>query len=126
MSKIDRVAVVTVAVKDQDEALRWFTGKLGFVKRQDRQGPGIRWLTVAPAAEKDLALVLASWFPEHVGKNAPLVVHTTDCRGTFRTLNDRGVEFTQPPSERPYGVEAVFKDLYGNAYALVEPPAATT
>jgi catechol 2,3-dioxygenase-like lactoylglutathione lyase family enzyme len=126
MSKIDRVAVVTVAVKDQDEALRWFTDKLGFVKRQDMRGPGIRWLTVAPEAETDLELVLASWFPEHVGKNAPLVVHTTDCRGTFRTLNDRGVEFTQPPSERPYGLEAVFKDLYGNAYALVEPPAATS
>jgi catechol 2,3-dioxygenase-like lactoylglutathione lyase family enzyme len=126
MSKIDRIAVVTVAVKDQEEALRWFTGKLGFVKRQDMQSPGIRWLTVAPEAEKDLELVLASWFPEHVGKNAPLVVHTKDCRGTFRVLSNRGVEFTQTPSERPYGLEAVFKDLYGNAYALVEPPAATS
>jgi catechol 2,3-dioxygenase-like lactoylglutathione lyase family enzyme len=120
MSKIDRVAVVTVAVKDQQEALRWFTDKLGFVRRQDNAGPGVRWLTVAPEESDGPELLLASWFPDHVGKNAPLVVHTSDCRATFQRLTEKGVEFRQPPKERPYGVEAVFVDLHGNPYARVE------
>ena len=123
MSSIDRVAVLTVAVKDQDEALRWFTDKLGFVQRSDRPGPGIRWLTVAPEAQKDFELVLASWFPDYVGKNAPLVVHTRDCRATFLELKARGVEFTQTPQERPYGIEAVLRDDSGNWFSFTQRTA---
>ncbi len=117
---IDRVVTITIAVKDQDEALRWFTEKVGFEKRADITGPGMRWLTVAPRDQKDLDIVLASWFPNLVGKNAPCVVATHDCRGTYEELRGRGVEFTQEPTDRPYGVEAVFRDLYGNSYALVQ------
>jgi len=121
MAGISRLARITVAVADQDEALRWFTDKLGFIKREDRPGPGMRWLTVSPAQQPDVQLILATWFPEHVGRNAPAVLYTDDCRGTHGELEARGVEFTQTPQPRPYGVEAVFKDLYGNRYALVEP-----
>jgi catechol 2,3-dioxygenase-like lactoylglutathione lyase family enzyme len=120
MPGIDRVATVTIAVEDQDEALRWFTEKLGFERRLDISGPGIRWLTVAPRKQAEVELLLASWFPEHVGKNATCVVATEDCRETYAELKGRGVEFSQTPQERPYGVEAVFQDLYGNRYALVE------
>jgi predicted enzyme related to lactoylglutathione lyase len=86
----------------------------------DLSGPGMRWLTVAPPKQTEVDFLLASWFPELVGKNATCVVDTDDCHTAFGELKRCGVEFTQEPAERPYGVEAVFQDLYGNRYALVE------
>ncbi|MGH9616253.1 MAG: VOC family protein [Acidobacteriaceae bacterium] len=123
MAGIDRFACITVAVKDQDEALHWFTEKLGFEKRVDMPGPGIRFLTVSPRKQPDLQVILASWFPEHVGKNATAVLYTDDCRKTYGELKDRGVVFTESPEPKPFGLQAVFKDLYGNSYALLQPGA---
>ena len=120
MPGIDRVSTLTIAVKDQDEALRWFTETLGFEKRTDETGEGMRWLTVAPKAQREVEFVLASWFPDLAGKNAPCVLETQDCRATYQALKNRNVKFSQPPTDKPYGVEAVFEDLYGNSYALVE------
>jgi len=120
MPGIDKIATITIAVKDQEEALTWFTEKLGFVKRMDRQVPGMRWLTISPKNQTEVEFLLAGWFPEHVGKNATCVVSTQDCRSTSEELKGRGVKFTQTPQDRPYGVEAVFHDLYGNHYALVQ------
>jgi catechol 2,3-dioxygenase-like lactoylglutathione lyase family enzyme len=124
MAGIDRFACITVAVKDQEEALRWFTEKLGFVKRVDRPGPGIRFLTVSLRNQPDLQVILASWFPEHIGKNPTAVLYTDDCRKTYDELRDRGVVFTEEPGPKPFGLQAVFKDLCGNSYALLEPGAA--
>jgi predicted enzyme related to lactoylglutathione lyase len=121
MAGIDKIATITIAVKDQSEALRWFTENLDFEKRTDVSAPDMRWVTVAPKHQKEVEFVLASWFTELVGKNAPCVAETRDCRGTYQTLKDRGVKFSQAPTEKPYGIEAVFEDLYGNTYALVEP-----
>jgi predicted enzyme related to lactoylglutathione lyase len=118
---IDRIKAVTIAVEDQEEALQWYTEKLGFAKKADIASPGFRWVTVAPAGQEDVEFLLASWFPSLVGKNATCVVHTANCVETHKLLADRGVEFTQLPERRPYGTEAVFQDLYGNRYALVEP-----
>ena len=123
MTGINKVATITIAVKDQNEALRWFTEKLGFEKRMDMPGPGLRWLTVAPKKQKEVEFLLASWFPEYVGKNATCVVATDDCRTTYEELKGRGVSFSQEPQDRPYGVEAVFQDLSGNKYALVQHKA---
>jgi hypothetical protein len=123
MAGIDRFACITVAVRDQEEALAWFTEKLSFVKRVDRAGPGIRFLTVSPQKQPDLQVILASWFPEHIGKNPTAVLYTDECRKTYDELIARGVEFTESPQPRPFGLQAVFKDLYGNSYALVEPGA---
>jgi catechol 2,3-dioxygenase-like lactoylglutathione lyase family enzyme len=123
MASIDRFACITVAVKDQEQALAWFTEKLGFVKRVDRLGPGIRFLTVSPQNQPDLQVILASWFPEHIGKNPTAVLYTDDCRKTYDDLKGRGVEFTESPERKPFGLQAVFKDLHGNSYALVEPGA---
>jgi predicted enzyme related to lactoylglutathione lyase len=121
ITEIERIKAVTIAVADQDEALHWYTECLGFVKKADRRAPGFRWVTVAPAGQEDVEFLLASWFPELVGKNATCVVHTRDCAGTYEKLSGRGVEFVHPPRHQPYGVEAVFTDLYGNRYALVQP-----
>jgi catechol 2,3-dioxygenase-like lactoylglutathione lyase family enzyme len=120
MAGIDRFGCITVAVKDQDEALQWFTEKLGFEKGVDTPGPGIRFLTVSPKKQPDLQVILASWFPEHIGKNPTAVLYTDDCRETYDDLTTRGVVFTEPPSQKPFGLQAVFKDLCGNSYALVQ------
>lgn len=120
MAGVDRVAILTIAVRDQEEALKWFTEKLDFEKRLDIVAPGIRWLTIAPREQREVEFVLASWLSNFVGRNAPCVVETQDCHETFAMLEERGVTFTQAPKDKPYGVEAVFEDLYGNSYALVE------
>ena len=123
MQAIDKVSTVTIAVTNQDEALEWFTEKLGFEKRMDVRSPEFRWLTVAPAQQVDVEFLLASWFPDHVGRNATCVLSTRDCAGGYEELKAKGVEFTQKPEVRPYGIEAVFADLYGNKYALLQESA---
>ncbi len=70
--------------------------------------------------QAEVEFVLAAWFPDHVGKNAACVVKTQDCRSTYETLKDRRVKFNPALTEKPYGLEAVFQDLYGNVSALVE------
>lgn len=124
MAGINRVACITVAVEDQDIALNWFESKLGFKKRVDRQGPGMRFLTVSPSKQPELQIILASWFPEHIGKNPTAILYTDDCQGTFEQLSGKGVEFTEPPASKPFGLQAIFKDLYGNSYALLQPGGA--
>lgn len=74
----------TTAVKEQQEVLRWFTDKLEFQTRSDLAAPGMHWLTIAPKKQTEIESVLASWFPKLVGKNAPCVLETQDCRGIRR------------------------------------------
>jgi hypothetical protein len=71
----------------------------------------------------DVEFLLASWFPGLVGKNATWVLSTRDCQGGYEELKAKGVEFSQKPEMRPWGIEAVFSDLYGNQYALVQESA---
>jgi len=123
LQAIDKVSTVTIAVTDQDEALAWFTQKLGFEKRVDQQGHGFRWLTVAPPQQIDVEFLLASWFPDLVGKNATWVISTRDCQGGYEELRGKGIEFVQTPQSHPWGIEAVFVDPYGNRYALVQESA---
>ena len=123
MQAIDKVSTITIAVRDQDEALTWFTRMLGFEKRVDQQGNGFRWLTVAPPQQFEVEFLLASWFPDRVGKNATWVISTRDCQGGYEELKGKGIEFIQSPQPRPWGIEAVFVDLYGNKYALVQESA---
>jgi hypothetical protein len=79
---------------------------------------------VSPPKQPDLQVILASWFPEQIGKNPTAVLYTDDCRSTYDELRNRGVVFTEGPQEKPFGLQAVFKDLYGNSYALLEPGAS--
>ena len=120
MPRITRVNTVTIAVRDQDAALRWYTEILGFEKRLDLPGEGFRWLTVAPREQQEVQILLASWFPELVGKNAMWVLETEDCRGACEELKRRGVRIVEDPEERRNRVEAVIEDLYGNRFELVE------
>ena len=133
---ITKVSQVTLLVRDQEEALRWYMEKLGFEKRSDDSTsvPGFRWLTIAPRHQKELEIVLGKPGSKEgmdmVGKQpgnmqghpeAIWVLETDDCKQTYLDLKAKGVEFLSTPEERPYGVEALFKDLYGYVYDLVEP-----
>jgi len=120
---IDKLSTVTIAVTDQDEALTWFTQILGFEKRVDQLANNLRWLTVAPPQQSEVEFLLASWFPDHVGKNATWVFSTRDCQGGYEQLEAKGVRFIQKPEMRPWGIEAIFEDIYGNKYALIQESA---
>ena len=128
-----KLAHVTIIVRDQEEALRFYTEKLGFEKRMDGEaGPGMRFLTVAPAGQQEVEIVL--WAPgrwvdeataktmlERVGQGTSWVFNTDDCRETHETWSARGVHFTSSPEDVPWGVQAQFQDLYGNNFVLLEP-----
>ncbi len=124
---IGKLTGVTIFVKDQDEALEWYTKVLGFTKKaDDRSMPGFRWLTVGPKDQPDLQVVLLQAREQEmslVGKNGTWVISTKNCRETAELLKSRGVRFVSEPTETPWGVSAVFLDLYGNPYNLIEPAA---
>lgn len=129
MPELNDLTYVTVLVEDQDEALAFYTETLGFEVREDDEMPGGgRWLTVGvPGAETPkLTLVEADaegkrdLVGRQAGDHVRFVVATDDCRATFETYADRGVEFTQEPEEVPWGVHATFVDLYGNRFNVVE------
>jgi catechol 2,3-dioxygenase-like lactoylglutathione lyase family enzyme len=129
-------------VLDQEAAKTFYTEKLGFEVRTDFQmgtgfegaGEGFRWLTVGPVGKPDVQFILADCGMGHdeataeqikslVAKGAlgTSVLVTDDCQATFRELSGRGVVFLSEPAERPYGVEAVFRDDSGNTFSLTEP-----
>lgn len=131
---INRLSVTTIWVMDQNEALRFYTEKLGFEIRADVTNRDFRWLTVGLNSQPDLEFQLAAVKPSHAltqeevdhltkvveaGKMGIGPWKTDDCQKTYETLIARGVEFLQPPTDRPYGIiEAVFKDNSGNIMVL--------
>ena len=136
MAKIN-VANAHLWVKDQDEALDFWTKKVGFEVRQDitmEELGGFRWLTVgAPGQDISVALLTVPGPPvmdedtkkqveDLVSKgNAGTVFLTTDdVRSDYEELRARGVEFTEAPEERPYGIDAGFRDPTGNAFRLTQ------
>ena len=132
---IKRLSHVTILVKDIDEALDFYTNKLGLVKVTDNSfGPGERWVTVAPRGQKDIEIVLqkpsaamhgaegAKKMLKQVGKAPAWVFRVDDCRKACDKLRKKGVRIVSGPEALPYGVEAVFADLYGNSFVLMERP----
>jgi catechol 2,3-dioxygenase-like lactoylglutathione lyase family enzyme len=125
---------VNVFVLDQDRAKQFYTETLGFEVRNDSILDGFRWLTVGPKDQPDLAILLAypappMFSPEDAETVRALVAKgslgggvfdTDDCRRTFEELSAKGVTFLQEPAERPYGVEALFRDDSGNWFSLTE------
>jgi predicted enzyme related to lactoylglutathione lyase len=133
-----KIANAQVWVHDQDEALAFYTEKLGMEVRVDVTVPELgdfRWLTVAPPGQDDFSLVLMAipdppvFEPETVeqikslmakGASGGVFLVTEDCRGTYEELKARGVEFVEEPTERPYGVDAGLRDPSGNHLRLTE------
>ncbi len=129
---------VNVWVQDQDEALAFYTEKVGLELREAvtvAEMGDFRWLTVGVPGQSDVALTLMSVpgppvFDEETrsklldlvarGAAGGLFFNTDDCQGTYEELKGRGVEFTQEPTEQPYGVDAGFRDPSGNQMRVAQ------
>jgi predicted enzyme related to lactoylglutathione lyase len=125
-------------VRDQEEALRFYRDKVGWVVRSDLSMPELgdfRWLAVGPADQPDISIVLMAVPDEPVmdaqtaqqvreltakGFAGALFLTTDNCEAAYRELSGRGVEFTQKPEQRPYGIDAAFRDPSGNSIRVTQ------
>jgi catechol 2,3-dioxygenase-like lactoylglutathione lyase family enzyme len=134
---LNRLAYTQVWVHDQDEALAFYTEKLGFEVREDVTVPELgnfRWLSVGlPGQDVGLTLMAVPGppvFEEETrqaildlmakGASGGLFFQTDDCRASYEELRAKGVEFTQEPTEMPYGIDAGFRDPSGNHFRMAE------
>jgi len=132
---ITNISLFTLWVTDQDAAKEFYVDTLGFVERADvTMGDAYRWVTIGHPDQLELEVTLMVPGPPLDEDMADAVrralargsmggfgLRTDDCKKTYEELTAKGVEFVQPPSERPYGVEAVMRDNSGNWLVLVEP-----
>jgi catechol 2,3-dioxygenase-like lactoylglutathione lyase family enzyme len=135
---ITGISIVSVWVLDQDSAKEFYASKLGFIVTNDiKLEGGMRWLTVRPPGNDRQELLLMD--PLHSmldaesaqqvralvakGVLSPGVMATSDCQADHEVLAGRGVQFTQPPAERPYGIEAIMRDDSGNWYSFTQRTA---
>ena len=118
-----KVDAVQLTVRDQDEARAFYVDKLGMEVRKDAPmpgGEGMRWLTVGPPEQPDLEVVLmGAWEPSGAGGGA-IYLSTDDCFATCAELEQRDVELSEPPEEKPYGVVAALRDPSGNYIRLAQ------
>ena len=133
-----RIATAQLWVHDQDEALAFWTDKVGLEVRSDVTVPemgNFRWLTVAPPGQEDVNIVLMAIPGEPVldaetkkqieslmakGFAGTVFLTTENCRASYEELKGRGVEFVDEPTEQPYGIDASFRDPSGNSVRLTE------
>jgi predicted enzyme related to lactoylglutathione lyase len=133
-----RIANAQMWVHDQEEALAFYTEKVGMEVKSDVTVPelgGFRWLTVGPAGQDEVSIVLMAipgppvFEAETVeqikavmskGVAATVFLATDDCRASYEDLKGRGVEFVEEPEERPYGIDAGFRDPSGNHLRLTQ------
>lgn len=123
------LALVTLVVRDYDEAVAFFTGALGFAVREDEPRPGgKRWVVVGPPGGGSLLLAKAAT-PEQAarvgdqtGGRVAFFLHTDDFARDYEAFRSRGVRFVEEPRDEAYGTVAVFVDLYGNRWDLIGPP----
>ena len=134
---IQRLSHATIYVLDQDAAYDFYVNKLGLEVRTDaRMENGFRWLTVGPKGQPDLEIALMPTGPSPMmdqetsdllrkliskGVIGSGVLETADIHKTYEELKAKGVEFSQPPTERFYGIEALMKDNSGNWFSLTQP-----
>ncbi len=124
------LALVAVVVHDYDDAIDFYVNKLGFTLREDKPVPeqNKRWVVVAPPGSKESAVLLAqaaapaqsAVVGNQTGGRVFLFLATDDFHRDHARYQATGVEFVRPPAEQPYGTVAVFKDLYGNLWDLVQ------
>ena len=124
-----RIATLALLVRDYDEAIAWFTRCLGFELTEDiDMGGDKRWVIVRPRGEAGAALLLAKAVGEQVdaigrqaGGRVFLFLETDDFDGAYQRMKREGVTFHEAPRDEAYGKVAVFEDLYGNPWDLIEP-----
>lgn len=125
------LGLVSVVVGDYDEAIRFYVDKLGFELIEDEYQPAQdkRWVVVSPKGGDGARILLAraaneeqaSRVGNQTGGRVFLFLYTSDFWSDYKSYRDNGVEFVRDPKEEPYGTVAVFKDLYGNLWDLVQP-----
>jgi len=133
-----KIANAQLWVHDQDEALAFYTQKLGMEVRADvtlAEMGNFRWLTVGPAGQPDFSIVLMAipgppvMDPETAeqvrslmakGFSGTVFLTTDDCYASYEELKARGVEFTEQPEDRPYGIDSGFRDPSGNSLRLTQ------
>lgn len=124
------LAYIAIVVRDYDEAIEFYVHKLGFVLVEDTYQPAQdkRWVVVKPPGDGSASLLLARASTPHqqeyIGDQASgrvfLFLRTDDFWRDYRSLAEKGVEFVREPKDADYGIVAVFRDLYGNLWDLVE------
>ena len=124
------IAQITYLVREYDEAIAFFTQKLGFSLTEDADlGVGKRWVVVRPPNSEGTALLLAragtqeqaACIGNQSGGRAFLFLHTNNFRRDHSAMLANGIRFLESPRAEPYGTVAVFEDLYGNKWDLLEP-----
>ncbi len=128
------IAHITLAVRDYDEAIAFFTQTLDFEliedsPSKDRQGRDKRWVLIAPHGSRGTQILLAKTSNEEeasrignqTGGRVFLFLHTDDFQRDYKAMKERGVKFVREPKEENYGTVAVFEDLYGNRWDLLQP-----
>jgi catechol 2,3-dioxygenase-like lactoylglutathione lyase family enzyme len=133
-----KISTAQLWVHDQDEALAFYTEKLGMEVRTDVTLPELgdfRWLTVAPPGQDNIEIVLMAIPGEPVmdqetaervrelmakGFAGTVFLTTDDIQASYEELKGRGVEFTEAPEERPYGIDSGFRDPSGNSFRLTQ------
>ncbi|MDA1362615.1 VOC family protein [Glycomyces luteolus] len=129
------ISIHTVFVLDQEEAIDFYVGKLGFQISTDADLGFMRWLTVALPEDPERHILLevpgppsqseetAAQVRDLLTKGAlgATILNTDDCRGTYKRLKDLGVEFTEEPTEQPYGIDCALRDPFGNHIRITQP-----
>ena len=133
-----KIANAQLWVQDQDEALAFYTNNLGWEVRADVTMPemgNFRWLAVGPVGQEDVSVVLMAipgppvFEPETAeavrdltakGASGTIFLSTEDCQASYEELKARGVEFVDTPEQRPYGIDASFRDPSGNHLRLTQ------
>ena len=125
-----------IYVLDQDEALDFYVGKLGLEVNTDADLGFMRWLTINVPGRPDREVLLERPGPPRLSEETAeqvrelltkgatggfLIVRTEDCRKTYETLKAKGVEFTEEPTERPYGIDCGLRDPFGNSIRFTQP-----
>ncbi len=124
-----RIALTTLVVADYDEAIAWYTGALGFSLLKDIDQGDKRWVVVGPADGNAAALLLArasndeqrARIGNQTGGRVGFFLNTDDFWRDHAAMTARGVTFLETPREEVYATVAVFRDLYGNTWDLLEP-----
>lgn len=127
-----------IYVLDQDEALDFYVGKLGLEVNTDADLGFMRWLTINVPGQPDREVLLERPGPPRLSEETAeqvrelltkgatggfLIFRTEDCRKTYETLRAKGVEFTEEPTERPYGIDCGLRDPFGNSIRFTQPKA---
>ncbi len=136
MHMFNAITQSQIYVLDQDEALEFYVGKLGLEITADIDMGFMRWLTVCVPGNRDRQILLEKPGPPAMSEETArqvrdlvtkgamggwLILTTDDCRKTYETLRERGVEFTEEPTERPYGIDCGLRDPFGNRIRFTQP-----